>query len=313
MASQALNETRLPRAVLQRSAAIQARIDARTEPKAASADDAPPVIPSADDATPVDPNNPPAPPVDPRENDPAYWKQRFKVTQGVLTRERTERTEGEREFNRRLTELQDQIRTLQASTPAAPEELDVSAFLTPEQVESLGEEEAKTIVKTAVDAARRTARQLVDAELQPLREQRATAQATTVRDQKAEFTDKLAELVPDFEEIDTNEGWNAWLAQDDEATGMQRQLLLDHHVGKLDAKKTAAMFDTYKKVAQLPQPPVVPNGNGAVPPGVPPSQVALKPLTQGEIKDFYKRSALGKVKEAERLTFEARRKLRAGG
>jgi len=309
-ASQALNETRLPRAVLRRSAAIEARIAERaTEAEAGSAAETPPGTPSANAATTVDPNTPHTPPVDPRESDPAYWKQRFNVTQGLLRLEREGRTASEQEFNQRLTELQDQIRTLQASAPATAEDLDVSQFLTPAQVEALGEDEAKTVVATAVAAARDTARKIVEAELKPQREQQAASRAGADRDRQTEFMDKLVELVPDFEEVDKSDGWNFWLSQEDENTGVQRQLLLNHHVGRKDAVKAAAMFAAYAKVAQPPEPPVAPNGNGAVPPSMPGQQAVLRSLTDAEIKDYYKRASLGKVKEPERIEFEARRKL----
>lgn len=128
-ATPALNETRLPRQVLQRSAAIAERQRAQAESEAASAaPPAPPAEPSAPAATTADPT-PPQPPADPRESDPAYWKQRFKVTEGVLRTEREARTKEALEFNQRITELQDQIRTLQASAPAP--DLDMGQFLTP--------------------------------------------------------------------------------------------------------------------------------------------------------------------------------------
>ena len=61
----------------------------------------------------------------------------------------------------------------------------------------------------------------------------------------------------------------------------------------------------------MPEPPVVARGTGAIPSGVlPPEDAAsLRPLTKAEITAFYKQAALGKVKDPERATFEARLKL----
>ena len=312
-ASQAQNETRLPRAVLKRSAAIRARIDSRSEPGTdPAAPPAPPVDPSATAATSADPNSAPAaPPEDPRENDPAYWKQRFNVTAGVLRRERDERTADSARFNRQLTEMQDQIRVLQATAPAA--EVDLQQFLLPDQISAIGEDEAKAIVETAIKAAKAEVQKAIDAEIKPLREQRAAEQTQAVTNRKTEFVEKLTELVPDYEAIDTSDGWLTWLAQEDENTGVERQTLLDTHVGRLDAPRAAKMFAAYKATQARPQPPVAPQGNGAVPDGTPPQADTLgtRPPGNAEVRDYYRRAALGQVKDAERKTFEARLKLRA--
>lgn len=309
-ATPALNETRLPRAVLRRSAAIAERIQARESEAAPAADLTPPAQPSADAAPPADPNPAPtAPPVDPRESDPAYWKQRFKVTEGVLRVEREERRDEATRFQQQLTELQDQVRSLQASAPAA--EIDMGQFLTPEQIDTLGEEEARAVVKAAMSVAQTEVRKVVEAEIKPLRDQRQAEATAATKTAQQDFVAALTEIVPNFGEIDVTEGWKLWLAQEDPDTGIQRQAILDAHVRKGDAKKTAAMFQKYTKSVERPQPPVAPSGTGAVPSGdVPAANAAgLRPLTGAEIRDFYKRAATGKVTDAERTTFEARRKL----
>lgn len=319
-ASQATNETRLPRAILKRSAAIEERIRARTEPESHPADpNAPPALPSAEAANPADPNpapTPPTPPVDPRKSDPAYWEHRFNVTSGVLRAEREARQLEVEGFNQRLSELQDQISALQASAPAAA--VDLSQYLTQEQIETLGEDEAKAVAAAAVNAARATVQSAIEKEIKPLRDQRATEQADDAAARKQKFVADLRKAVPDFEIIDVMPEWvdedTGWLAEEDETTGVQRQVLLDRYVKKGDVARAAAMFNAFKATRQVPQPPIAPNGSGAGSGGdpLPVPGKGLKPLTPGEIKAFYTRSALGKVKDAERAEFEARRKLTPG-
>src|ERR1700759_2086498 len=98
-ASQAKNEVRLPRAVAERSARLQASLDARaaaeTEPK-------PPVASPPAAETPPAPTPPAA---DPRESDPAYWKQRHKVTEGLLRVERDGRIADAQAHAQRVSEL----------------------------------------------------------------------------------------------------------------------------------------------------------------------------------------------------------------
>ncbi len=310
-ATPASNETRLPRQVLQRSAAIAERLQARESEAASAAAPTPPAEPSAEAATPAAPA-PAAPPADPRESDPAYWKQRFKATEGVLRVEREARVASEGAFKQQISELQTQVRTLQAAAPAAA--IDMAQFLSPEQIETLGEEEASAIVNAALKVAQAEARKAVEAEITPLREQRAAEAADAAKSARDRFVDALTEQVPDYAEIDKTEGWLAWLAQEVDVEGVgsvQRQVLLDQNVSSGNAKNVAAMFKAYLKTQARPTPPITPSGDGAVPSGeVPvPANAGLVGLTKAEIRGYFTRSALGKVTDAQRVAFEARMKL----
>lgn len=313
-ATPASNETRLPRQVLKRSAAIAERIQARESEAVPAAEATPPAQPSEAAATPAAPQPaaPAAPAPDPRENDPAYWRQRFKATEGVLRVERDERVAEVRSLKQQVAELQDQVRNLQASAP--PAAIDLGQFLSPEQIETLGEEEAGAVVKAALNVAQAEVRKVVEAEIKPLREQRANDEANAAKSVRARFEEGLTELVPNYAEVDATDGWRQWLAQEVDIEGMgavQRQVLLDQNVSAGDVKKTAAMFQAYLKTLTPPAPPVAPRGTGAVPSGEEPTpaMAGLRGLTSAEIKEFFKRAAMGKVTEQERVTFEARRKL----
>ncbi len=319
-ASKANDTTVLPRAIVRRSAAIQARIDARSEPKTdPTADDpgaTPPVgVTPAEPVTPAKPE-PSAPAVDPRENDPAYWRQRFNVTAGVLRAERDERRAEATTFNQRLTELSEQVRTLQAGAAPSDDQVDVTQFFTSEQIEQFGADQCEAMARASMKSARSEAQKLIEKEVKPLREKQAQREAQTIEERKQDFGDKLTELVPDYLEIDQSDEWRAWLAQEDEASGLVRQEILSRHTHALNAPKVGKMFGDYlksKQPAPRPQPPVAPKGTGAGPSGEPPPQPAagLKAPTDAEVKDFFKRAALGKVKDAERVEFEGRMKLRA--
>ena len=317
-ASQASNETRLPRAVVRRSAAIAERYAPKAEPDpnpaAAAAPASPPAAPAATTADPP----PAAPTVDPRHSDPNYWKQRFDVTSGILAREREQRQARETELNQRLTELQDQTRTLQASAPAA--DIDLTAFYTPEQIAAYGEEQCRVMAQTAMKAASAKAKELIDAEVRPLRE-KATQDAVDETERiKNAFADKLTELVPDWRVTDVDPRWLAWLDEEDE-NGATRQQVLDIHSRNRNAAACAKMFKLFAKVIAVPKPPVTPSGSGANPgsDATPPDAGAVEaatPPTAAEIKDFFKRSStvrkgqFGFVTDEERTKFEARLKLK---
>lgn len=314
-ASQASNETQLPRAVLRRSAAIAARYappepEAQPAPEAAAAPAPTAPAPAAEGGT----TALPTPPVegDPRANDPNYWQQRFRVTEGLLARERTDNQTRLATLNQRITELQEDLasRTAAATPPA---EIDLSKFYTPEQIEAYGEEQCRVMAQTAMDAARTTAQSMIDAAVKPLREEREREREDAATAVKRKFTDRLIELKPDYMTIDQDPRWIAWLAEVDE-NDVQRQALLDIHVRSGNADAVAKMFKAWERQAARPVPPVTPNGTGAshttdAAPASAAAVEALTPPTAAEKKSFFTRSALGKVKDDERVAFEARLKL----
>lgn len=307
-ASQANNETRLPRAVLKVSEAIKAHIESRNEPRTDPADPtAPPALPSAEAAPPADPN----PPADPRAADPAYWKQRFEVTAGVLKAERDGRKTDAQAFQQRISELGEQVRSLQTAPQPSGATIDLGQFFTPDQVKLLGEDEATAIAKAALGTAQKAVKDAIDAEIKPLKDAAKNAADQHALDRKTAFQDKLTEVAPNWAAIDKEEAWLIWLAEENES-GVERQTLLDAHVKKGDAVKVGAMFNAFLKSKELPAPPMTPNGTGAGTGGEPsprPNPTGLGKPTAAEIKAFYTKAALGKVKDQERATFEARMKL----
>ena len=62
-----------------------------------------------------------------------------------------------------------------------------------------------------------------------------------------------------------------------------------------------------------PTPPIAAGATGGNGGDVPPGSPVLAYPTSTEIKDFYKRSALGKVKDKERQEFEARMQAKRPG
>jgi hypothetical protein len=297
--------------VIRQNEALKARYADRytAEP---GTDPVDPPTPEASTTTPPadPPPAPPAPPADPREADPAYWKQRFQVTEGLLKAEREHRKNDAGALRQQVLELQEQVRSLQAAaTQAQPaSEVDLGQFFTPEQVEQIGEDEAKAIAQAAMRAATATAKQAIEAEIKPLRDARVEDAKQAAEERKVRFLDALAELVPDYAEIDQRDDWKAWLAADDGAN----QALLDLYISKANPVKVAGLFQGFQKTLEPPAPPVAPRGTGAAAGNTPPAQPGLTPPTPAEIRDFYKRSTLKRVSDQERAQFEARLKLRAG-
>jgi hypothetical protein len=316
--TQASNETKLPRAVLRRSQAIAERYAPKAEPDAPNpaADAAPATPPAAPPpATPAEPQAA-APAVDPRDTDPSYWRQRFSVTEGILRRERADRATEAETLHQRIAKLEDEARSFQAQTPT---KIDITQFYTPEQIEKYGEEQCEVMAATAMRAARMSAQESITAAVQPLKDHQTRTRDREAASAQQQFQDKLTELYPNWPVADKDPSWLAWLAEDDE-NGAQRQSILTIHITNGNASGAARMFKAWEKtktpVAAPPTPPVTPSGSGAAPgsdtPQAPaaPDGKAFTPPTGAEVKDYYKRSALGKVKDLERVAFEARLALR---
>jgi hypothetical protein len=288
-----LDSVRLPRAIRERSE----RIAAMTEPPAD-----PPLEGEVPPPTPTVPE--PAPPADPRESDPQYWAQRFRVTQGMLERERRERIADQERLNETVTELREQLRNQPKPTPAT----DLKQFFTDEQIEQYGEDQCRTLADVAIKAAREQTQAAVSEAIAPIREQQEQAQQNAKREKQAAFLSALAEQVPDYEAVNADQGWLDWLAEVDEGTGFVRQEVLNKHVADGRADLTARLFQAYKATRAAPPAPPVAPGNRAGPPAAPPAQPSpVKGYpTKTEIRDYYKRAAIGKVSDKERTEFEAR-------
>jgi hypothetical protein len=315
-ASTALNETRLPRQVLRRSAAIEARLAAaKSGPEADPADpNAPPAQTAAQPAGPQ-PGDTPVP-ADPPEQGVEYWKQRFLSSEGrIKAQARTHREEVDA-LHQQVSELTEQIRTLQASAPAP--KVDLGEFLTPEQVEALGEEQAQLVVETAVKAMRKQVDATIAAAVKPLQDREARQRKDDSESRKRDFVAEIEASIPDYDEVDKSPGWNAWLTQEDPTSGIVRGELLTTHISRANAAGVVRMFKAYKAtLPKTPTPPVAAAGSGAGPSGDAPAAPThgLTRPTPAEITTFYTRCSTkrkgqpGYVTDQERIEFEKRLKL----
>jgi len=316
-ASQAPTETRLPRAVMRIAADVQARIDAKNAARTGTETQDPPPAPAPVAASPAETPPAPTPPADPRESDPVYWKQRFNVTEGMLRKERADRVAAAAAMNQQIADLQEANRALQASKPAEP--IDVAAFFTPADIEKYGEEQCQVMANAAQAAAAKSVTALraeFDARLKPIADARKQEQTDAAARAVQDFVDKLVELVPNYAVIDKSQPWLDWLTQLDEPTQLIRQDILDNHVARRNAPAVARMFKDFEKSqTPPPAPPMTPHGGAASTPTPPaPTPPAggdgQGAPTDAEVKDYYKRAAIGRVKDDERVKFEARMKLR---
>lgn len=298
---------KLPRAVRRQLE----RLEQRNEPQ--QPDDAPP--PEADAAKGASADPAPVPPAhQDRESTLDYWKQRFKVTEGILRSERTQWDRERETLLQQIDDLRSQLATAGTGAATNPDDIDLGQFFTPEQIEQFGEDQCKLMAKTAMAITKTELNKQITAHIQPLRERQQREEEDAETKARREFHDRLAELVPDYQEIDASDEWKLWLAEKDEATDVPRQKILNAKIRSKGAEGAAEMFELFKESqVQPPAPPVSPSSSGGqLDAPVPPPAAAKGYPTPAEIKDFYKRSAINKVSDKERLEFEARLRLSRG-
>lgn len=305
------DSVRLPRAVRERSARIAAMLepqDSPLEPDATPPANAAPIV--VDEPVIDPPADPPQPPADPRHSDPKYWEHRFRVTQGLLESERRDRLAEQERHREEVAQLHEQVRSAQTEN-APPAQVDISQFFTAEQIEQYGQEQCETMTRVAIQAAREQTQAAIEAEMKPIREQRQQEEQDRKAQAKRSFTDKLAEMVPDYAEIDADPEWQHWLSQKDPATRLVRQHMLNAYVADRDAEGTAELFKKWKQEHQPAPiaPPVAPRGRGGPPEGLPPATPAAGYPTDAEIRAHFKAAKLGKVTDEERAEFEKRMQL----
>lgn len=134
------------------------------------------------------------------------------------------------------------------------------------------------------------------------------------------FYATLNAKVPDWEQVNADQKWLAWLAESDPLTGVQRQQILDNAANRFDGDRVAEIFNLFKKqsgTAEQKPPaknelnrqvaPAKQGGSGSVP-------QADKIWTLAEYENAYDPRLSEKIgaKQAEALQAEADRALAEG-
>lgn len=225
------------------------------------------------------PSPDPAPVSEPKRED---WKQKFLTLQGMFKAEVARESGRMRaEYERAASSMQAQIAALQAqiaakatSAPAAtsepqPTPESVESF-TPEEREALGPELAALLEKREKRLRDTFAKQ---AQMEAGRVQR---DVETLREER--FHADLAEMVPDWREVNASDEWKGFLLEVEPFVGVDRNTLLQDAYAKRDAGRVASFFAAFKSRQPAPQPAVVAAEPAPVKPIVPPlaSQVTPK-------------------------------------
>lgn len=248
-------------------------------------------------APPVDPNAPPAAPAAPAAAplSPQDAEHKYKVLQGkynaevprLQARDR-ENTEAIRQLREQLTATQNLLASLSAQRETAPAAVPQPTPAAPTRL--VKDEEVREFGADLIDVMRRVVRE-ENATLLPEIDRRVAPVAQRV-DQVAQHTQQvgarvarsdqqsvltqLADAVPNWEELNGDQGFLEWLDQVDPFSGYKRGALLNQAYKSHDGPRVVAFFSGYLKEHAVVTPPAVP----AIPAAPAPAAQTQKRLEQ---------------------------------
>lgn len=253
------------------------------------------IVADAPKTEPVTPEQPQTVDQSLEEGDLSHWRHRAKVAEGRLSKEMPRMAQT-------IRELKDQISSAQAkviesnNTQAQP----IDSVIKPEEVEQYGAD--------FIDMVKRVARSVDSVDTNLVQKVNAVAEEQR-SNTREKFFEKLAADAPQWESLNSDEGFLAHLDGLDPYTGRQRKDIFDDAYEKLDAWRVANFFNAYSEPRQnkkddLPIPSfadqVVPSGSRS---GAPPE--GKRSWTKQQVARFYDEVRRGVHTEEEGNLIEA--------
>lgn len=229
-------------------------------------------------------------------NDEATWEQRYKTLQGMHAKEL-------RTVTGQVQSLTEQVQALANAKPTPPAE-PTKPSVDPKDIENFGQEMMEMVQRYVTGAVNALSTRLGQLEANLT----GVAQKTQETAQQSFYT-LLTKLCPEWNAINVDERWLAWLGVVDPIYKVPRQAALDRAFKNQDAEQVANIFNTFKTSIPAAQTPpsldnqIQPDGSGNP---APPAPVQKPILSQKSITDFYNDVSRGKYtgKEAEAAAIE---------
>lgn len=236
------------------------------------------------------------------EEDVAVWKQKYKTLKGMYDAEVPK-------LHSQVKELKGELEKV-AATVKAREEAQPKNLVTDDDVENFGEDMVDFQRRVATEVASKYEAEL--AELRTKLDQVSSDAKQTVGETK--FDAQLHRLVPDFDAINADPKWVAWLDEVDPILRAPRRTLAQQAFESGDAEGVAYYVDLFKSVNNVEPPKEKPNKelesqiqpnrttSSATPKGAP------KVYTSAQISQMFKKAATlsstNRIEEANKLEAE---------
>lgn len=249
------------------------------------------------------------------QQQPDPWEQRYKTLQGLFNREVPTLQHKVKDLE---TQLQEAVARLNKAADAQTKPAEpVNPAADPRDVENFGSDLVEMVQRTAERMLGSAANELqtkaaaLEQRLAQLEKVlQGTTQTVAVTAEQA-FFDRLTKLVPEWETINANQSFLAWLAEVDPMLGQPRQSALDAAQQTLNADRAAAVFRAFAPTPQVAPKPnpldkqVSPKGSASAAPAAPAQPVVY---TQQQVVDFYNAKRRGEFrgreKEAQQIEAE---------
>jgi hypothetical protein len=302
----------LPKSIQAQVEAADAALAAMNQPAEVQEVPVAPLTPDQPQAKEAEPPQAASPAPQPQ---PDPWEHKYKTLQG--------------RYNSDVPALQTQVKELKTQLETAISKLDEVAkpaakeqrpVVDPQDVEAFGSDLVGMVQRVAErmfggaakdfkDQAARLEQRLAQVE----EALKGTSQTVAVTAEQA-FFDRLAKLVPNWEEINANQAFLDWLAEVDPVYGQPRQVALNAAQQSLNAERAANVFKAFS--ATLPQQPKTSPVDKQVSPKASataaPSGTDNKPVyTQKQITDFYNDVARGAYRSRPQELMQIEAKINA--
>jgi cell division septum initiation protein DivIVA len=251
-----------------------------TPPAEPAAEPASEPAPAPADA--VEPAPAPAPAVS-----EATWEHKFKVLEGKYKAEVPELHKQLKvvpDLHKQLKALADKVKTLEAK-PQEP----APKLLKPEEVDQYGEEFLDMVARAAEQKFAPERQQLLG-KIEALEAAVGKIGDAQAHDAQVAFVTELTSLAPDWEAVDGEDGWKAWLAEYDHDARRLRQDILDDALASRDAKYVASMISKWK-ATQARAPSLATLAAPAASKGTPPAAPAKKIWSKADVEAFYREAS----------------------
>lgn len=279
---------------------------------AATNQDPPPTdpTPTNQDPPPADPTPQPAPPVDDKT-----WEHKYNSMKGRFDRSQDQI----RSLTDQIANMQALIATMQQPTPPsaggdAPAELRADSLITPEELETYGEEFLNVVGKRAKQQLSPEVEALRD-QVKDLQSKLAGVTGSFVKDARERMHDTLDKDCPRWRELNDDQEFIAWLGLPDPFSGAIRHELLKSAYDQNDTRRVMAFFNGFlaqeaATTPAVPQPDPEPPAPEKVPlealaaPGRAKSAATTPPaekpvFTNAQISQFYVDKASGRYRGRE--------------